>query len=64
MIAVQGSLDCRFEADRVEFSWVGDDEGDPANGRGWAEIAENGKLEGRIYFHLGDDSSFVAKRTR
>jgi hypothetical protein len=25
MVAVQGDIDCRFEGDRVEFSWVGDD---------------------------------------
>lgn len=64
MIAVQGGLDCRFEGDRVEFSWVGEDEGDPASGRGWAEITKKGILEGRIYFHQGDDSAFTARRSR
>jgi hypothetical protein len=64
MIAVEGEIDCRFDGDRVEFSWIGEDEGDPKNGRGWAEIAKSGSLEGRIYFHQGDDSTFVAKRTR
>jgi hypothetical protein len=62
MIAVQGDLDCRFERNRVEFSWIGDDEGDPANGRGWAEIGKDGKLRGRVYLQQGDDSGFVAKR--
>jgi hypothetical protein len=64
MIAVQGELDCRFEGDRVEFSWNGDDEGDATSGRGWAVITKGGALEGRIYFHRGDDSGFVAKRAR
>jgi len=64
MIAIRGDLDCRFEGKRVEFSWIGDDEGDPANGRGWAQIGNDGKLRGRIYFHQGDDSAFVAERTR
>lgn len=64
MIAVEGDLDCRFEGARVEFSWVGEDEGDPANGRGWAEVTKDGRLNGRIYFHRGDDSSFVAQRAR
>jgi hypothetical protein len=62
MIAVQGALDCRFEGNRVEFSWIGDDDGSETNGRGWAEIRKDGKLRGRIYFHQGDDSAFVAKR--
>ena len=62
MIAVEGGIDCRFENDRVEFSWVGDDDGSETNGRGWAEIGKDGKLRGRLYFHQGDDSSFVARR--
>ncbi len=38
MIAVQGDIDARFEGNRVEFSWVGDDDGSETNGRGWGEI--------------------------
>lgn len=64
MIAVQAELDPRFASNRVEFSWVGEDDGDERSGRGWAEIGKDGKLRGRIYFHMGDDSSFVAKRTK
>jgi len=64
MIAVTGGIDCRFDGDLVEFSWIGDDEGDPTSGRGWAEITKAGTLEGHIYFHQGDESSFVAKRSR
>jgi hypothetical protein len=64
MIAVEGGLDCKFAGNRVEFSWVGDDEGSSTNGRGWGEIGKDGKLRGRIYFHQGDDSSFMAKRKR
>jgi hypothetical protein len=64
MIAVEGGIDCRFETDRVEFSWVGDDDGEQTNGRGWAEIGKDGKLRGRLYFHQGDDSSFVAQRAK
>jgi hypothetical protein len=62
MIAVQGDLDCRFEGNRVEFTWIGDDDGSEASGRGWAEIGKDRKLRGRIYFHQGDDSALVAKR--
>ena len=63
---VQGQMDCRIETDggkeRVEFSWEGQDELDPASGRGGAVI-ENGELHGRIFFHLGDDSTFRARRS-
>ncbi len=64
MIAVEGGLDCRFDGDRVEFSWIGDDDGDPTCGRGWANIEADGKLRGRIFFHQGEDSAFVAEREK
>ncbi len=62
-IAVEGWLDCRF-AERdgvpaVEFSWEGNDELDPASGRGWA-VLEGDVLKGRIFIHRGDDSGFTA----
>jgi hypothetical protein len=64
-IAVQAWLDCRFTEKgglpAVEFSWEGQDEGDYRSGRGWCTL-EHGKLEGRWFFHMGDDSSFVATR--
>lgn len=46
----------------VEFTWEGNDESDPASGRGWAALEEDGSLRGHIYFHLGDDSGFWAVR--
>jgi hypothetical protein len=65
-IAVEGWMDCRHEQRdgrlHVEFSWEGDDDGDPAHGRGWATLADDGSLHGRIYFHMGDDSDFRAVR--
>ena len=46
----------------VEFTWDGNDEMDPAQGRGWA--ASNGEeIEGQIFFHQGDDSAFKAEKT-
>ena len=60
-------MDCRFEErdgkPLVEFSWLGSDESDDANGRGWAVLEEDGSLNGRIYFHQGDDSAFTATRS-
>lgn len=66
MIAVEGVVDARFvERDgrpAVEFSWVGFDELDQANGRGWAVLGSDGALSGGIFFHHGDDSAFRAER--
>jgi hypothetical protein len=42
---------------RIEFSWERQDELDAASGRGRALI-ENEELQGRIFFHMGDDSAF------
>ena len=67
IIAVSGSIDWRRAGtgrSGVEFSWEGTDEGDQVSGRGWAERHNDGVLRGHIYFHLGDDSSFRAERTR
>ena len=63
--AVDAEMDCRAETvnslERVEFSWIGYTENEPASGRGWAQV-EGATMKGRIYFHMGDDSWFVAKR--
>ena len=63
---VQGEMDCSAEIidgkSRIEFSWEGQDELDPASGRGWAVI-EKAELRGRIFFHQGDDSAFQARRS-
>jgi hypothetical protein len=61
--AVEAEVDCRLEAvngvERLDFTFMGSDEGDEICGRGWAEIIGR-NMKGRIYFHLGDDSSFTA----
>ena len=62
---VHGWIDCRYLKregnDAVEFSWQGNDEMDPACGRGWAVI-DGARLHGHLYFHEGDDSGFIAER--
>jgi hypothetical protein len=62
---VQGRIDYRIEKigdiGRLEFTWEGQDENDEALGRGWA-IIKNNHIEGRFYFHLGDDSWFKAQK--
>lgn len=65
--AVCGTIDYRrVKRDgeiAIEFSWDGQDEMDPVVGRGSATI-KDGRLEGRIFTHMGDDSSFVARRDK
>jgi hypothetical protein len=64
---VSGEIDGRVEqcgnTPRFEFSWSGQEENDPACGRGWV-IIEEGELRGRIYLHLADDSAFRAIKSK
>lgn len=59
----QGQMDCKPAAQRahVDFTWHGFDEGTEHMGRGHARIV-GGKLQGHLYFHLGDDAAFRAVR--
>jgi hypothetical protein len=63
-IAVRGTMDCRTTERNgnpvVEFSWIGDDEGDEVSGRGWATLHEDATLTGHLFFPMGDDSGFRA----
>jgi len=63
---VHGQMDCRGATrdgePAVEWTWDGNDEMDPAQGRGWA-VLKGDELHGMIFFHQGDDSEFVAKKT-
>ncbi len=64
-IAVRAWLDCRpVERDDragVDFTWAGDDDGDHVSGRGRAHLVDETTIEGQLFFHLGDDSSFRAE---
>jgi hypothetical protein len=66
MIVIGAGLDCRFGTrdgkPLVEFTFEGDDDGHPCSGRGFGVIDADGKLRGRLFLHLGDDSEFVAER--
>src|SRR3954453_3954552 len=62
---VHGRMDCilttRDGEPAVEWTWDGNDEMDPAQGRGWA-VVRGDELHGMIFFHGGDASGFVANR--
>ncbi|MGY4230273.1 hypothetical protein ACVMIH_007634 [Bradyrhizobium sp. USDA 4503] len=43
-----GSIHGASHGDTVEFGWHGNDEMEPAEGDGWAELQDDGSLEGEI----------------
>ncbi|MFM7425998.1 MAG: hypothetical protein ACKO7W_13575 [Elainella sp.] len=63
---VTGSIDGEVEQDgsgeRFAFTWNGSDENDEASGSGWLKLKSKDRLEGRIKFHQGDSSLFLAER--
>ncbi len=62
---VQGEIDYRHGIRDghpcVEFTFDGNDEMDPTQGRGWAVIDGN-EIKGMIVFHQGDASEFKAEK--
>jgi hypothetical protein len=62
---VRGQMDrhstTRDSVPAVEWTWDGNDEMDPARGRGWAVI-KGDELHGMIFFHCGDHPAFRALR--
>lgn len=63
--AVEAEVDCRVETAgdvvRLAFSFSGSDEGDEVSGRGWATV-DGDAMNGWFAFHLGDDTTFKARR--
>ena len=57
-----GSIHGTCDGNSVEFHWTGSDEMEPATGKGWAEVQEDGSLEGEICMHNGDEIPFIARR--
>jgi hypothetical protein len=49
------------EGDAVEFTWQGNDEMDATSGHGWADLQDDGTIEGEICFHNGDQATFIAQ---
>jgi hypothetical protein len=58
-----GSIHLACDGDAVQFSWDGNDEMEPAHGDGWAELQDDGSLEGEICLVNGDDIPFIARRS-
>lgn len=65
---VQGQIDGEVEQvgrqQRFLFSFDGVDEMDPVTGVGWLQFKDKDTLTGKFKFHLGDSSTFTARRAR
>ena len=59
-----GSIHGACDADAVQFSWAGNDELEPASGNGWAELQDDGSIEGEICLVNGDGIPFIARRSK
>lgn len=59
---VTGQISGVPNGNSVEFSWIGNDEMDEAQGEGWAELHPDGSLQGQISFTRGDEVDFTAHR--
>ena len=57
-----GSIHGVCEGDAIEFTWEGNDEMDLTSGHGWAELQDDGSLEGEICLNNSDDIAFIARR--
>ena len=65
--AVDVDIDCKTERigeqEIMAFTFEGMDEDNPCCGRGWATVTGS-EMNGHLFFHLGDDSSFRAVRAK
>jgi len=58
--ALEASVDSSFTPNGIDFEWSGADEGDQVSGTGWADLHEDGSLEGEIAYNNGDETTFIA----
>lgn len=58
--ALEAAVDCGFTPSGIDFEWNGADEGDQVSGEGWANLRDDGHLEGEISYRNGDETTFVA----
>ena len=49
---------------RVDFTWEGHQDGKPCHGRCAGVLRSDGILRGTLFWHLGDQLQFAAKRDR
>ena len=61
---IDGEVMKTAAGERFEFTWEGNDECDPASGRGWLAMTAKNELGGKIKIHHGDSSTLAAKRAK
>jgi hypothetical protein len=61
---INGEIVKQDSKEKFEFTWKGNDEMDPASGSGWIKLKDENIIEGKIKFHQGDSSKFLAKRAK
>jgi len=61
---IDGKIVDHAGQDRFEFTFEGNDECDPTSGSGWLVIKEKDIIEGEFKFHLGDESTFLARKAK
>lgn len=59
--ALTAAVDGGFTASGIDFDWNGADEGDQVAGSGWADLRDDGRLEGEIAYDNGDETTFIAE---
>lgn len=60
---IDGEMAKHLSGKRFEFTWEGEDEGEPMSGSGWLEVKNTHEAIGAIRIHRGDVSGFVARKT-
>ena len=61
---MEGEIIQEDTVEKFDFTWDGNDECDPAAGSGWLKIRDPDTIEGMIKFHMGDRSTFLARRVK
>ncbi|MDG5973024.1 hypothetical protein JAGODDHD_03794 (plasmid) [Sphingomonas paucimobilis] len=59
--ALTAAVNAGFTTSGIEFDWNGSDEGDQIQGNGWADLCEDGSLEGEIAYDNGDQTTSIAE---
>jgi len=58
--ALEAAVDSGFTPNGIDFDWNGGEEGDQVSGTGWADLRDDGHLEGETAYHNGDETTFIA----
>ena len=60
--APEAGHEVEYARDSIGFHWVGCDEGDEVDGKGTAELLDDGTIEIEFAYHYGDEAALKAKR--